>query len=317
MSEYPFLPLSVDAYFRDTRHLSAAQHGAYLLLLMEAWQRPNSALPDDETILARLACMSASEWHDNKDVILAFWKHDARSKTYTQKRLLQTKDHVKRTSAKQASNAKSRWEKKKDTSHGNAKTDAKSMPESVPKASQTDASQSQSQSTDSTPLPPTSKSAPPAAAPSPPPQGGVKAKDDLFEWVAKRLHDLAAAGDHPVALESRISPIWQLVKKGYDFQTEIEPAIKALVAKTPKGEIRSWHYFVKAIERERSERPSAPPASTPEAPWPDRLATARQRKQWPKKWGPPPNQPGCEVPAELVRPDDGKGWTEWKVGEAA
>lgn len=56
----PWMPLYVADYLADTGHLSAAEHGAYLLLIMHYWQ--NKGLPGEETKLARIARMSAREW---------------------------------------------------------------------------------------------------------------------------------------------------------------------------------------------------------------------------------------------------------------
>ena len=87
MAEYPFLPLWTDAYFADTRHLTLEQHGAYLLLIMEAWRRSDCCLPDDDALLARLVGVDAEKWAELKPVVLGFWKHDGRTKKYTQRRL--------------------------------------------------------------------------------------------------------------------------------------------------------------------------------------------------------------------------------------
>jgi uncharacterized protein YdaU (DUF1376 family) len=71
------MPLYVADYRADTAHLSAAQHGAYLLLIMHYWQM--GRLPDDEKTLARIACMTPAEWRRNRSAIEAFfepgWRH--------------------------------------------------------------------------------------------------------------------------------------------------------------------------------------------------------------------------------------------------
>lgn len=117
MAEFPALNLWTDAYLADTRHLSTLEHGAYLLLLIEAWRRPNCDLPDDDKILSRLAGLSIKEWGDVKGAVLAFWKRDGRSKTWTQKRLLNERDKARVRSRSQSDKAAKRW---KDGKKSNA-----------------------------------------------------------------------------------------------------------------------------------------------------------------------------------------------------
>jgi len=57
----PFLPLYVGDYLKDTRHLTAEHHGAYLLLLMDLWNRGGS-IPDEPKSMARIAGVSAKRW---------------------------------------------------------------------------------------------------------------------------------------------------------------------------------------------------------------------------------------------------------------
>ncbi len=73
----PWMPLYVADYLRDTRHLDASEHGAYLLLIMQYWTI--GSLPSDDSRLARIACMSEAEWKKAKTVIEPFfdrgWRH--------------------------------------------------------------------------------------------------------------------------------------------------------------------------------------------------------------------------------------------------
>lgn len=73
MAEFPVFPIFTDAYLSDTRHLSAAQHGAYFLLLMTAWRSKSNGLPDDDDRLASWAAMDKRTWLKNKRVVMAFW----------------------------------------------------------------------------------------------------------------------------------------------------------------------------------------------------------------------------------------------------
>jgi uncharacterized protein YdaU (DUF1376 family) len=73
----PWMPLYVADYRADTAHLNAAQHGAYLLLIMHYWS--TGGLPADDAPLARIACMTPTEWRKARSIIAAFfadgWRH--------------------------------------------------------------------------------------------------------------------------------------------------------------------------------------------------------------------------------------------------
>lgn len=74
MAEFPTLPFFTDSYLSDTRHLSAAQHGAYFLLLMTAWRTQECALPNDDEKLAKWGCMDLRTWQRNKKTVMGFWR---------------------------------------------------------------------------------------------------------------------------------------------------------------------------------------------------------------------------------------------------
>lgn len=73
-----WMPLYVADYLADTTHLSAAEHGAYLLLIMHYWQ--NGGLPTDDRRLARIARMTTKEWNKARPAIAEFfsdgWLHE-------------------------------------------------------------------------------------------------------------------------------------------------------------------------------------------------------------------------------------------------
>lgn len=288
MAEFPALPLFTDAYLADTRHLTTVQHGAYLLLLMEAWRRPSTNLPDDDMLLSKLAGLSTTDWADAKPVLMAFWALDNRTKTWSQKRLTDEKSYVTKHSKKQRSNAKARWDKDKSASHGNATTDAKCMPNEC----QNDA---------------------PTPTPTPTPTSVVAR--DAFEEADAALRKIEGIENHPVFAQPVIAPIWQLVQQGFDLKTQIAPSIRRQLKNINGKRITTWAYFVPGILEDAKPANSSPaPIATPEK-WAERMEWARKRQQWGAVWGPMPGQNGCVVPSGLLKPTDGKGWTEYRPQE--
>lgn len=106
MAALPYMQLYVADYMADTAHLSALEHGGYLLLIMTYWQR-GKPLPDNDSKLARIARMSDKEWADVKPSIEEFftvsngmWSHkriDAELQKVADKSLKARKAREQRT----------------------------------------------------------------------------------------------------------------------------------------------------------------------------------------------------------------------------
>lgn len=73
----PKMPIHIGDYKRDTGHLRAMGHGAYLLLLFHHWS--TGSLPDDDEQLSTIACLSKAEWKKLRPILERFfqpgWKH--------------------------------------------------------------------------------------------------------------------------------------------------------------------------------------------------------------------------------------------------
>ena len=87
MAALPYMQLYVADYLADTAHLSAAEHGAYLLLMFNYWQRGEAFKAKDERTLnvrlASVARMSNEEWAIARENIEEFfdvtpteWRHE-------------------------------------------------------------------------------------------------------------------------------------------------------------------------------------------------------------------------------------------------
>ena len=72
----PWMPLYCADYLADTAHLTAAESGAYLHLIMHYWLK--GGLPKDDAQLARIAKMKPREWAEARSTIVSFFKDDWR-----------------------------------------------------------------------------------------------------------------------------------------------------------------------------------------------------------------------------------------------
>lgn len=68
-----FMPLYVSDYLADTMHLTTAEHGAYLLLIMHYW-RSRRPLPRSDAQLSRIAKATDDEWKTLKKSVLPFFE---------------------------------------------------------------------------------------------------------------------------------------------------------------------------------------------------------------------------------------------------
>lgn len=214
VAEFPALPLWTDAYLADTRHLSTLEHGAYLLLMMEAWRRPHFNLPDDDALLARLAGLSLDQWESIKTIILAMWVLDKKTKTWTQKRLSKEARYVRQKSISNSRAAKSRWNKTE-------KGDANAMPN----ACQNDA---------------------PTPTPTPTPTRGIIADaiTPQRKLVSARFTDDWKPGELPPTV-SALTDLWPPGR----LERELEQFRDYWLDKTTKrpGWDRTWHNRIRDI----------------------------------------------------------------------
>lgn len=117
MAQFPALTIWTDALIGDTTHLSTAEFGAYMLMLIVAWRTPDCKLPDDDEYLARIT-RAGRNWSRMKPAVMAFWKKDADGKWY-QKRLLGEYENASRRTQKASHLGKLSALKRKHSSSAN------------------------------------------------------------------------------------------------------------------------------------------------------------------------------------------------------
>jgi uncharacterized protein YdaU (DUF1376 family) len=113
MADFPSLPLWTDSYMSDTAHLTDAEHGIYLQLLIIMWRNPDCRVPDDHKWIARKMRRSVDDFErDVLPIIQEFCQCDGN--WITQKRLMKEWNYCKNRSKAQSDRANSRWLKEKD-----------------------------------------------------------------------------------------------------------------------------------------------------------------------------------------------------------
>lgn len=107
-SHIPFFP---DAYLRDNYRLTLEQHGLFLMLLCEAWNRPECCLPDDEVSLSKIAQIPLVRFRKIAGPVLAKWTRE--DGTIYQKRLRKEWAFVQQKRAKARAAIEKRWNEEK------------------------------------------------------------------------------------------------------------------------------------------------------------------------------------------------------------
>ena len=171
MADYPAMPFWTDAYWADASHLSDAEHGVYLQLLIHAWRTPLCRLPADEKWVARKMKRSVEEYRETVLPILEeFWT--CSGNYWTQKKQKKVRNDVEKLSKNQSARAKSRWDNKKNPCRENAGA----MPDECP----ADAPECQPK--------PKPKPKPKHSTPQSPPRNGARLTvSDDAEFVAHKF----------------------------------------------------------------------------------------------------------------------------------
>lgn len=305
MAGFPALPLFVREYRMDTLHLTAEQHGAYLLLLMQAWISPQCRLPDCDHKLAAWAGVDPDRWSDVRQAVEPFFV--VRGGWWTQKRLsqewryVQEKVRARREAGRKGGVASSGGGK----NHGDTN---KPLAHKRKQASLATALLEQNTTIAQAPTPTptlTLKDSPKA------PSGG--GGEDAFDRVERRC--LEVLGERAPA-DAVIGPIIDLVRKdGLDLEGTILPLLKQ-IADGSRMTIRTWKLYAELIrKREIATRGSRPRPVDPNSPppaasqtrkfWAVAIDEARNRNRWNRgTLGPAPNEPGCLAPADLLTAED-------------
>lgn len=120
MSKAPSMPMFWDAYLADTTHLSAEEHGAYLLLLAAMWRR-NGWVPDDDRDNARILGLTQAKWRKMKLRLAEFLTFE--NGHISQKNLLKIWENTQEKIEKNRENGSKGGRPKSNNTNGITKAD--------------------------------------------------------------------------------------------------------------------------------------------------------------------------------------------------
>ena len=297
MAEFPHMPLATDAYIADTKHLRPMEHGVYLMLLIVAWRRRGRpCLENVDRMLARYAGVDMRTWKAIKSTIMAFWDLGADG-FWTQKKQLEVRELANKRAAQAKEKAQRRWGAKplKD----NDGTDAAAMPKPYHDDAIHNHALLREIKEPNGSLSETGVSDPLAK------KGSRKVYPADFEaaWKAYPTDKLMS--------KKKAAAAWAKLDAGERQRTFA--AIPGFIAYCKAHPTYRPVHMVRFITEARADGFLEAQMVVTEADWQTRLAFGRKHRRWgTETWGPAPGQPACQIPAHLLQPGDGVGWSEWK-----
>lgn len=101
----PYMKMYWGDYLGDTTHLTAIEHGGYLLLIAHYWR--TGSIPTDEVKLARVTRMTMKQWHKHGPTILEFFPNGKHKRIDAERQIANTKSEKNRRSAETRWNSNS------------------------------------------------------------------------------------------------------------------------------------------------------------------------------------------------------------------
>lgn len=242
-NEAQYMPFYISDYLADTAHLSTTAHGAYLLLILNYWQR-GKPLPGDDRKLAAISRLSSDQWALVSDDLAELfhvtdgeWRHKRVDAELAKAR-------AKIDAAKKAGKASAERRQNKTSSNDERHANDRS----------TDVQQ--------------------------PSNHKVRlGKEDVAVLGNAREGALIEALGHHAEQKANgrfiaMSEPLRWIAAGCDFDADILPTVRAKATRT--APIRSWEFFTEAVFEARDRRLAPPPPVQQRAASPPSRSNGRQ-----------------------------------------
>ena len=325
MGAFPHLPLFTDAFLADTTHLNAQETGAYLMLLMIAWRSSECRLPDDDDRLARWARVDRRTWQRIKPTIMEFWTHDGgfwiQRRLSKEREIVSKRAEVARHNGQQGGRPNSLNNNDRENPVGSSRVSREKAPIPIFIRSSLRSDMSEPDGSNaSVPIGSVSRDlpdegTPPCAAASPdgPPAPAAPRKRLAYPVEFDALW--AAYPTDPNMSKSKALDAWK--RLGPDDRRAAMASIPGFRAYCRKNPTYRPVHLVRFITDRRFDgfvSNTAPPGSatpagsvaelTPEQRGNAQRSLVRDWQNspfgWPYKLGPKPDEPGCQIPPEIL-----------------
>jgi uncharacterized protein YdaU (DUF1376 family) len=279
-SSRPWYKRYASDFISGTLRLSLEEKGAYSLILDLIYDR-GGPIPDDPRYIAGVCGCSVRKWNAIRNRLLEMGKIEISAAGITNSRADKEIENAAKFSDERAESGRKGGEKKaeREREHKQNKELPQAEPPKQPSSYMPEARSQTSQPTE-------------------------------IDNLEAKLRGAAGQEHNPSQKLMDVSPVLRLIDQGVSLDRVIIPKLRSLRGKT----FRSWEYPASIIREEMAQQgKTLVPQVEDDERWKTRLGHGRNRKIWAtSQWGPPPNHPGCRVPAHLIRPSDGDGWQDWK-----
>jgi uncharacterized protein YdaU (DUF1376 family) len=226
-----FYAFHIGDYAGATRHLSWDEDMAYRRML-DVYYTREAPLPADRKQLYRLVGAAEKRQREAVDAVLAEFFYESIG-GWSNARCNEEIEAMNAKRDKAAASARARWGAVREQADPHSDGNATAM-------------RTHSEGNAPNPNP----------NPNPMKEDGMIARA-TFEETEAAIRGVPELAGQPVTITPVIAPIWNLVQRGFDLNTQILPSIRRQAANARRP-IKAWAYFIDGIVQDATPQPIEP-----------------------------------------------------------